>query len=581
MKSTSIKFNNLEEMKKDLDLKKLNPQKTLIQVFSGLTSKSEIEQIQTIFKEKNNELSYIGTTTAGEICNGKVFENSITVSITSFEHTKVQYSFINQNDDFKMGAKIAKTMFKKKTKALLIFADGLQINGSELLEGISSVNTKIPVAGGLAGDNENFVKTYVFNKDSIFTKGVVAAALNSDVLNVFTDYQLNWQPIGKHMTITKAIKNRLYEIDGINASEIYTKYLGSNIGNNLPYSAIEFPIIKIDDDGLEVCRSFNKQFSDGSLLTIGNIEVGDHVRFAFGNIELVLKNTINQIQDYKKYQPEVIFTYSCTARKSFFQSQIKNELIPLENIAPTSGFFTYGEIFHNNNKNSLLNVSLTILGISENKIDQSLEISEERKSKKSFITDKHYLALNALTNLSNKVIDELEEAKNKLKEQAMKDYLTNLYNRRYFDEIAKELLELSKRSKEDFTVMVLDLDKFKTINDTYGHTIGDEVIKTFAKLLISNTRTSDITARLGGEEFAILLPRTTKDETVLLAENLRKKVESHTINIYNKEIKFTVSIGVAIVELKKDKQISEALNKADTALYKAKRNGRNRIEIYS
>lgn len=583
MKNFSKQFSCLSDLKKNLNLEKLDSKKTLIQIFCGLNEKPQIKELQQIIEEKNSALNYIGTTTAGEIFNGKGFENTIVVSILEFEHTVVSYGNIYDKEDYEMGRLIAQKLFHEKTKTLLLFADGLAINGSELLDGVTSVNSTISIAGGLAGDNGHFNKTYVFDKNGIYDKGVVAAALNSDILNVFTDYQLNWQPIGKVMTVTKANKNRLYEIDGINVTELYKKYLGENIGNTLPHSAIEFPIIKVEDNGLEVCRSFNHQFEDGSLLTIGNLEVGDKVRFTFGNINLVLDNTRNNIDKYRSYEPEVIFTYSCAGRKSFFQSQVEKELMPLEEIASTNGFFTYGEIFHSDNKNLLLNISLTILGFSEvnycNIIKQSKGINKNKKLK-NFNTDKHFLALDALTNLSNKVIEELEETKKELKEQAIRDYLTSLYNRRYFDEIAYELLELSKRDGEDLSVIVLDIDKFKTINDTFGHALGDEVIKVLSKFIVTNKRESDVAARLGGEEFAILLPKTNKAQTFIISEKLRKKIEQNIISIGGKEIKFTISIGISQVNIKKDKQISEAVDRADVALYKAKKSGRNRIEVY-
>ncbi|MDB2563004.1 SpoIIE family protein phosphatase, partial [Sulfurimonas sp.] len=363
--------------------------------------------------------------------------------------------FINDND-FNLGVDIASKLVKDKTKAMILFIDGLQTNGSDVLDGITSVNNTVVVAGGMSGDNGVFKETFIFNQNGVYQKGSVALSLNSDSLDVFTNYQLNWQAIGQFMTVTKAEKNRLYEIDGIPASEVYRKYLGDKVGDGLPHSAIEFPLLKIEDDGLEICRTFVHKFDDGSLLTIGNLEVGDKVKLAFGNVELVMNNSKSDILGYKQFQPEAIFTYSCTARISFLQSQVLTELEPLNEIAPIAGFFTYGEIFHQNNKNSLLNITLTVLGLSENNQDMKIKASplmEDLKvEEKNFIKDKHFLVLDALTHLSNTVIEELNDSDQRMKSlfDAAPDAITILKNGKWVDCNPATLELFGADTKEEF-----------------------------------------------------------------------------------------------------------------------------------
>ena len=583
MKVTNIQYLSINDLDKNLNISNVDTNKTLIQVFSGLILETEIKQIQSIIKNKNNKIIFIGSSTAGEIYEGTVHENTINISIIEFNETTVRQGYFIDEDDYTTGKQIANALFSNNTKATILFIDGLQTNGNDVINGISSINSTIPLAGGMAGDNGYFKNTFIFDNNGVYSKGTVAVSLNSEILNVFTQYQLNWQPIGKIMTVTKADKNRLYEINGISVSEIYRKYLGDIVGNNLPFSATEFPLLKIEDDGLEICRTFIHQFKeDGSLLTIGNLEVGDKVRLAFGNVDLVLNSTKNNLTKYQSFQPEVIFVYSCTARRAFLQSQITVELNPLNKIAPNIGFFTYGEIYHKNNKNSLLNISLTTLALNEKNskniyIDES--ILDENKKEKNFIKNKHFLALDALTNLSNTVISELEEAKQQLKELANKDYLTGLYNRRYFNEIAQDFINVSKREKESFSVIMLDIDKFKNINDTYGHGVGDDVIKILSKILLETTRKSDIVSRFGGEEFALLLPFTDKDSAFIIAEKIRSTVQNKKIIINDgKIIQFTISLGVDLI-LNTDENIELSLNRADKALYIAKESGRNKVII--
>jgi diguanylate cyclase (GGDEF)-like protein len=582
MKITNNNYLSIDDLHKNLDLSNLDPKQTLIQVFSGLVLEDEVKQIQSIIKNKNNKVMFIGTTTAGEIFQGDIIDKSINISIIEFDNTQINNGYFIDQDDINLGKKIAKSLFSNNTKAAIIFMDGIHTNGNDVLDGISSINSSIPISGGLAGDNGYLVNTFIFDNNGVYSKGAVGVCLNSDILNVFTQYELNWQAIGSTMTVTKVHKNRLYEINGINVSEIYKKYLGDKVGNNLPYSATEFPLLKIEDDGLEVCRVFTQQFEDGSLLTIGNLEVGDKVRFAFGNIDLVLNNTKNNINKYQSFNPEVMFIYSCAARKTFLQSEIIAELQPLNNIAPNIGFFTYGEIYHKNNKNSLLNISLTILGLSENIVSKDNNQNSDIKEKKdyfehNFMTNKHYLVLDALTNLTNTVISELQEVQQQLKDQANRDYLTGLYNRRYFNTVSQDIIYISKRQKEPICVIMLDIDKFKNINDTYGHSIGDEVIKVLSNILEDTTRKSDIVSRYGGEEFAILLPFTNKEGAYKIAQKIRKAVENNKINIEDdKVIQFTISIGIDYVK-EIDTNVEVALSRADEALYIAKETGRNKV----
>ena len=174
---------------------------------------------------------------------------------------------------------------------------------------------------------------------------------------------------------------------------------------------------------------------------------------------------------------------------------------------------------------------------------------------------------------------DLVEANKQLQKQATRDHLTNLYNRRYFNEVGQSFLKIARREKKYFSVIMLDIDKFKVINDTYGHGVGDKVIKSLASLLVRHTRNSDIVSRFGGDEFAILLPFTDKNGAQSITEKLRLLTEKQNINIDGSIIKFTISLGVDYINIENDRQISEALDRADAALYRAKEAGRNQTAV--
>jgi len=174
---------------------------------------------------------------------------------------------------------------------------------------------------------------------------------------------------------------------------------------------------------------------------------------------------------------------------------------------------------------------------------------------------------------------DMQSMMNELKILASTDSMTKLYNRRYFTKTSKHILDLAKRENQDISLIMLDIDKFKTINDTYGHDVGDEVIISLANELISTQRSSDVVCRFGGEEFVILLPNTPIEGAVHTAENIRKNIENIILEINNKQISFTVSIGVSSIK-QDETNIEKALKRADEALYSAKENGRNKVCKY-
>jgi len=158
----------------------------------------------------------------------------------------------------------------------------------------------------------------------------------------------------------------------------------------------------------------------------------------------------------------------------------------------------------------------------------------------------------------------------KEKELIYKDYLTNLYNRRHFYEISEKYLHLSKRKKIPLSLCMIDIDNFKKINDTYGHNIGDEVLKLFSSETKNLIRKSDILVRFGGEEFLLLLP----DTDINHAEILSTKICKHLASL-DKAVSFTVSIGVS--EYETTQTIDEVIATADKCLYTAKKEGKNRV----
>jgi diguanylate cyclase (GGDEF)-like protein len=175
---------------------------------------------------------------------------------------------------------------------------------------------------------------------------------------------------------------------------------------------------------------------------------------------------------------------------------------------------------------------------------------------------------------------QIKDLQNELKILASTDSMTKLYNRRHFTQLANQTINLAQRNNQQITVIMLDIDKFKNINDTYGHQIGDEVIIALANILKENTRKSDIVCRYGGEEFSIILPNASLTNTQKIAENIRQKTEDFILKTTeNSKLNFTISLGIAELSLQEENRLKKALQEADNALYKAKKSGRNKVCI--
>ena len=546
---------------------------TLIQIFCANNNLEVIKEIQNYFKNSYKDAVILGTTTDGAIHNGTIyFQNKHVATFTHFEKTTLKSMLVEHQNSldksFESGKRLLEAIIDKNTKVLISFADGLHTNGEEFLNGISSVNPDIIVSGGLAGDNGELQQTYVFDRDNITNSGAVGVTLNSDILQTYTNYSFDWTPIGKKLTVTKAIKNRVYEIDGMPAVDIYAKYMGKDLAQKLPQVGIEFPLI-FEKNGVNIGRSVLSKYEDGSLTFAGNVKEGETVRFCVGNVDVLLKNSdykMNKIRNGIKYQPEAIFIYSCMARRRFLDKYIEYELEELSACGEISGFFTYGEFFHNK-KNDLLNESMTMLALNENM--HALQCVDKRN-----VTNRDDFAVNTeqvLAHLANSVSKELEELNEDL-ENRIKKSTDYIYKQAYFDRLTglPNRLSLLQRIDECVgkTICLVNIDDFTAINDFYGHIVGDKVLVKMSRYLQEFTQNKGMELfKLPSDEFAIISNQvqtyTAVEKTI---EKLLKMIEKKEFLVNDQEIHVSVTISAAYANEQKT-----GLADADMVLKDAKK----------
>ncbi|MGX5915593.1 diguanylate cyclase [Aliidiomarina sp. Khilg15.8] len=178
---------------------------------------------------------------------------------------------------------------------------------------------------------------------------------------------------------------------------------------------------------------------------------------------------------------------------------------------------------------------------------------------------------------------ELERANSELARLSRTDRLTNLYNRGYWEECLEQEFHRRKRYAGAATLVMFDIDHFKPVNDTYGHQLGDDVIRMVAHELLVTQRETDIAGRYGGEEFCVLLPDTDADQALLMAERLRKRIADIAIEVeseHGEPIQITISLGIAAFETDL-RSHNEWIERADKALYQSKRGGRDRSTMFN
>lgn len=375
----------------------------LIQLFCGT---SDISLINSVLKTLSKELpsaEIIGASTAGEIVNGKIYRDGINISFSIFEHTTIETKYY-LNSNFNNGVKAAQDIIKQDTKVVIALSEGLKSDSESFINGFSSVNDDLLIAGGNAGDNNLFKETFIIKGSEVYFDGIVIASLRSTHLNVNSNYTLAWTQIGKDMVVTKADKNIIYEIDNKPIQDLYVHYLGKETVENIPASAIEFPLIKIQN-GVKVARSIVAKQEDGFVYA-GHFNKGDIVRFAIGNIEQVLNDAPQLQTSIRKNPVEATYIYSCSVRDLFINEQLNYEFGLIEEVAPTSGFFTYGEFYHSDKSNQLLNITTTTISLSEKDNLSSF--------KSDLILDQKTNMLKSLTHLVNQTQDELDESLNSL-----------------------------------------------------------------------------------------------------------------------------------------------------------------------
>lgn len=409
MQTFTITYNNPKQIEQYIKDNGIDEKSSiLIQIYTGINCSATILELIHFLQGQLPESHIIGATSAGEISNSQVSFGSILISFSIFDKTTIRTALVEAEDSFTVGKKLAQQLVCDNTKVMVIFGNIL-LSGEDMLLGIATCgNNDFIVAGGNAGNNGFWDEYFVFSDDQITYTGAAGFTLNSDSLTVYNDANFCWNGIGKVMTVTKAIKNRIYSIDGVVPRTIYKKYLGSKIADYLPSSATEFPFL-FEIDGINIARCPFKCHPDESIEFIGDIPEGTKVVFSYGDLNLLMGKAGQIVDAHNQNRFESIFVYACTARQAFLQEHLEYEI----NVAlPICGFLTYGEYYQDfiTKKNYMLNITTTYLALSEeDKLLIRPAAVEKQISDKNFVVGKKTAVTEILANLINAVVRDLEQ----------------------------------------------------------------------------------------------------------------------------------------------------------------------------
>ena len=260
----------------------------------------------------------------------------------------------------------------------------------------------------------------------------------------------------------------------------------------------------------------------------------------------------------------IVLNYVNT-KKAIFSN---NDQLELSNLI--KAWNTYKEILRTNQKDKILSSSEYLWKLS-NSVVNTIEIKTHKHIAIQYLFLFLLFAIVCILTIVSVFIRKVVQ-KN-IEKKASRDQLTNLLNRNYLHQIYNAKLSECKSTSSFLAVLMCDIDHFKYVNDTFGHDIGDKVLKSIAEIMIQNTRENDAVFRYGGEEFLILVSFSEIPQLIQYAERLRSSIENTEII----EHKVTVSIGVSLIDDKQE--LKQHILRADTALYKAKQAGRNRVII--
>lgn len=552
----------------------------LIHIYSGVPDEARLVGIAREVRAELPQAIVWGTMSAGEIMHGKVIPCSIALSALLFESTEIGLLRFDDVDgrEAEVGRAFVKAVDSiSGLKAVELSLRGIDMDTKNILREISRCRRDIQIFGGYPGGHHiNTPEHFLFDADGVMYNTLLAITYVGDDFHIDVDKTIGWEPLGIPFKVTKADGNHLIEVNGKPAAGVYEKFLqiDRSLHNNAE-DAYEFPLLTRDGEDEQLRTTVHIE-EDGSLYLHGYVTEGMEIQLSYGNPSTIVERVNERLDALMAFRPQAILLYSCVVRKAFWEDFVNVEMEPFEAIAPTSGFHTWGELIREPHNGKLMEHNVTMLSIGMREGDAAAGELPKVRVDDTVLRGQASL-LRRLTRLVYASMEELQKAHQRLTFMAERDALTGLYNRAKIEELIDAALDAAGNGHGEVTLVMLDIDHFKRVNDTYGHDTGDNVLREIACLLKAATVQvpGAKAGRWGGEEFFILFPGISLRQGFDLAENLRIAVEQFN---FTGAGHVTISQGVIAVRSALDRQ--RVYTRVDNALYQAKQSGRNRVVQY-
>lgn len=440
----------------------------------------------------------------------------------------------------------------------------LSINCNSFIENyINEIYPKLNdvfMFGGLVGNNSN--NDYIIFNDIIMNKGIVFVLYESLSLNFIYRIGSGWRALGPKLEITKVSNQTIInELNHKPAIQLYEKYLNIKNDEYFLKNTTIFPI-EIIRNGEKVLRQPYSCKKDGSLQFVAGFKLGEFIRLAYGDLNYIIKESQNNQRELSSLNLDGLLYFSCYDRFITLGNDLSMELNIDSNLISSAGFYSFGEIIKTKYAPVIQNKAQLIIGIKEGEIKEKYHYLPKQQTNK-FSEQNEPMSrmmyfINAVTNDMNKKHQELSYL-------ARIDRLTELLNRGETENLLNNSIQYANNTTQPLSILMIDIDNFKDINDTYGHDKGDEVLKAIALTIKNNIRSLDFAGRWGGDEFFVILPNILERQSANIAKRIEKQL--YKINITKERI--TASIGIA--SLSKNETLKTFTKRVDVALYQAKK----------
>lgn len=540
----------------------------LISIYTHWNKPETIREMTRLFCNAFPEAEIAGMTTAGGIENGRMHLRQTIVTIQFFEKSDVHaaiYDFSKESMSALGERALADCQKEKDLSAVLLFLTQQYYDFEPFLTALDKLSKDIPICGGYAHTYLQEDGIYVFTKDAILSCGILLVTFSGNV-KVMTQSVMGWQPLGRTMTIT-AMDGPLVirSLDHEPAAYFYQKYLHST---DFEKSQLLFPLVRNAHQFRLAVLPLDAK-SDGALQTNVISHVGDQVQMAYGDPDQVILSSRKALDHIEGFAPEGMLLLSCVTRRYFLKEDVHQILSAYGDFCVAPGGYVNGELIRIEGKTQTTNMTLVSISFREGEAPIR---NTPKKHHTPVVLGEALSTVQRLATFITETTKELAETQKQLSFAASHDSFTGLLNRGSIEKMLCRCHEDASARQLAFSALMIDLDTFKHINDTFGHNKGDEVIREVAAIMKRMIRPTDFAGRWGGDEFVIILPGTTLANARIVASRLQQAFQ--TIRLPDHSF-LTASIGCTTAS--PDETEQTFYKRMDDALYLAKEGGRNRI----